>query len=143
MYASGENQTRVDDLLFFREKEKVRIRQSFCSPSGFFRVPQEESSSCGARSSPNLLSACVRRRMPSEENLQDLYKRLPPTDFAPYPRWSGYHGHCHAADAFPAHHCHGYPQQPTDLAASPSSACRRSPTARRHKCWPPEDEVGT
>lgn len=93
-----------------------------------------QESSCGARSSPNLLTACVRRRIPSDENLQDLYKRLP-ADCAPYSRWSRYH-HCHP-NAFPVHHCH----QSDISEAPPPPSCQRSPAVRRHKCWPPEDEV--
>lgn len=100
--------------------------------SRFADISVFQESSCGARSSPNLLTACVRRRIPSDENLHDLYKRLP-ADCAPYPRWSRYH-HCHP-DVFPVHHCHQL-----DPAEAPS--CQRSPAARRHKCWPPEDEVG-
>jgi len=95
----------------------------------------QESSSCGAKSSPNLLTACVRRRIPSDENLHDLHKRLP-ADCAPYSRWSRHH-HCHP-DTFPMHHCHQ-----TELVEAPPPPCQRSPATRRHKCWPPEDEVIT
>ncbi|XP_026813577.1 uncharacterized protein LOC113554088 [Rhopalosiphum maidis] len=107
-----------------------RVRQP---PALFGCISSHRESSCGARSSPNLLTACVRRRIPSDENLQDLYKRLP-ADCAPYSRWSRYH-HCHP-DVFPVHHCHQ-----SDLAeAPPPPLCQRSPAIRRHKCWPPEDE---
>lgn len=44
--------------------------------------PQE--SSCSSHS-PSLLSACVRRKIPSDENLYELYRR--PYDFPPLPRW--------------------------------------------------------
>ncbi|XP_025197819.1 uncharacterized protein LOC112596379 isoform X2 [Melanaphis sacchari] len=107
-----------------------RVRQP---PALFGCISSHRESSCGARSSPNLLTACVRRRIPSDENLQDLYKRLP-ADYAPYSRWSRYH-RCHP-DVFPVHHCHQ-----SDLGeAPPPPPCQRSPAIRRHKCWPPEDE---
>ncbi|KAF0765515.1 Uncharacterized protein FWK35_00008033 [Aphis craccivora] len=107
-----------------------RVRQP---PALFGCISSHRESSCGARSSPNLLTACVRRRIPSDENLQDLYKRLP-ADCAPYSRWSRYH-HCHP-NAFPVHHCH----QSDISEAPPPPSCQRSPAVRRHKCWPPEDE---
>ncbi|KAI5749540.1 hypothetical protein M8J76_008094 [Diaphorina citri] len=42
-------------------------------------------SSCSSHS-PSILSACVRRKIPSDENLYELYRR-PYADFAPLPRW--------------------------------------------------------
>ncbi|CAG9864745.1 unnamed protein product [Phyllotreta striolata] len=44
-------------------------------------------SSCSNRAS--LLTACVRQKVPSDENLYDLYKRHP-SEYAPYPRRSRY-----------------------------------------------------
>ncbi|XP_025408595.1 uncharacterized protein LOC112682271 isoform X2 [Sipha flava] len=106
-----------------------RVRQP---PALFGCISSHRESYCGPRNSPNLLTACVRRRIPSDENLHDLYKRLP-ADCAPYPRWSRYH-HCHP-DVFPVHHCHQL-----NVAEAPLPTCQRSPAARRHKCWPPEEE---
>ncbi|VVC26144.1 Hypothetical protein CINCED_3A015350 [Cinara cedri] len=104
-----------------------RVRQP---PALFGCISSHRESSCGT---PNLLTACVRRRWPSDETLHDLYKRTP-GDFAPYPRCSRYH-HCHP-DMFPVHHCHQ-----SDPAEPPPPPCQRSPAIRsRHKYWPPEDE---
>ncbi|XP_054267184.1 uncharacterized protein LOC128989329 [Macrosteles quadrilineatus] len=45
-------------------------------------------SSCSSRS-PGLLSVCVRRKVPSDENLAELCRR-PAYDYAPFPRWPRY-----------------------------------------------------
>ncbi|KAL6951793.1 hypothetical protein U1Q18_051888, partial [Sarracenia purpurea var. burkii] len=37
-------------------------------------------------SAANILSVCVKRKMPSDENLYELSRR-PQSDYAPYPRW--------------------------------------------------------
>nr|XP_024215426.1 uncharacterized protein LOC106687268 [Halyomorpha halys] len=42
-------------------------------------------SSCSSRS-PSLLTVCVKRRVPSDENLAELVRR-PPQEWAPLPRW--------------------------------------------------------
>lgn len=41
-----------------------------------------QTSPCSNRAS--LLTVCVRQKIPSDENLHDLYKRHPPIDYAPY-----------------------------------------------------------
>ncbi|XP_046673598.1 uncharacterized protein LOC124362813 isoform X1 [Homalodisca vitripennis] len=48
-------------------------------------------SSCSSRS-PGLLSVCVRRKVPSDENLAELCRRAP-HDYAPFPRWPRYFPH--------------------------------------------------
>ncbi|XP_050524276.1 uncharacterized protein LOC126895959 [Daktulosphaira vitifoliae] len=107
-----------------------RVRQP---PALFGCISSHRESSYNTRSSPNLLTACVRRRIPSDENLHELYKRLP-ADCAPYPQWTRYH-HCHP-DVFNVHHCH----QSSESLPPPPSISQKSSYIRRHKCWPPEDE---
>ncbi|XP_050424277.1 uncharacterized protein LOC126835621 isoform X2 [Adelges cooleyi] len=112
-----------------------RVRQP---PTLFGCISSHRETSCGTKGSPNLLTACVGRRIPSDENLQDLYKRLP-ADCAPYPpQWSRYH-HCHP-DVFTVHHCHQPDTGDGQSTIPPTPVCQRSPAVRKHKCWPPEEE---
>lgn len=48
----------------------------------------EITSPCGAaaRHTGSLLTVCVRRRVPSDENIHELYRRQP-ADYAPMPRY--------------------------------------------------------
>nr|CAI5843591.1 unnamed protein product [Callosobruchus analis] len=74
---------------------KQDIREQYCisdrglgalennKQSLFGCLSSHHGSPCSARSS--LLTACVRQKVPSDENLYDLYKRHP-SEYAPYPR---------------------------------------------------------
>ncbi|CAH1984285.1 unnamed protein product [Acanthoscelides obtectus] len=74
---------------------KQDIREQYCisdrglgalennKQSLFGCLSSHHGSPCSARSS--LLTACVRQKVPSDENLYDLYKKHP-SEYAPYPR---------------------------------------------------------
>lgn len=47
-------------------------------------LSSHHSSPCSSRTS-SLLTACVRQKVPSDENIYDLYRRHP-SEYAPYPR---------------------------------------------------------
>ncbi|XP_024084743.1 uncharacterized protein LOC106669477 isoform X2 [Cimex lectularius] len=76
---------------------KQDIREQYCindrqllgledTSSGLFGcLSSYQDSSCSSRS-PSLLTVCVRRRVPSDENLAELVRR-PVTEYAPFPRW--------------------------------------------------------
>ncbi|XP_044253197.1 uncharacterized protein LOC123004146 [Tribolium madens] len=78
---------------------KQDIREQYCisdrglgalesdRQSLFGCLSSHQSSPCSNRAS--FLTACVRQKVPSDENLYDLYRRHP-ADFAPYPRRSRY-----------------------------------------------------
>ncbi|XP_073979225.1 uncharacterized protein isoform X3 [Rhodnius prolixus] len=79
---------------------KQDIREQYCindrqllgledNNSGLFGcLSSYQDSSCSSRS-PSLLTVCVRRRVPSDENLADLVRR-PAAEYAPFPppRWA-------------------------------------------------------
>lgn len=74
---------------------KQDIREQYCisdrglgaletdRQSLFGCLSSHQSSPCSNRTS--FLTVCVRQKVPSDENLQDLYRRHP-NDYAPYPR---------------------------------------------------------
>ncbi|BES94582.1 Hypothetical protein domain [Nesidiocoris tenuis] len=76
---------------------KQDIREQYCindrqllgledTTSGLFGcLSSYQDSSCSSRS-PSLLTVCVRRRIPSDENLAELVRR-PMAEYAPFPRW--------------------------------------------------------
>ncbi|XP_064213535.1 uncharacterized protein LOC658297 [Tribolium castaneum] len=78
---------------------KQDIREQYCisdrglgalesdRQSLFGCLSSHQSSPCSNRAS--FLTACVRQKVPSDENLYDLYRRHP-ADYAPYPRRSRY-----------------------------------------------------
>lgn len=51
-----------------------------------------QDTSCGQSASSGLLSVCVKRKMPSDENLYELSRR-PQSEYAPFPRWRTPHPH--------------------------------------------------
>lgn len=78
---------------------KQDIREQYCisdrglgaletdRQSLFGCLSSHQSSPCSNRTS--FLTVCVRQKVPSDENLQDLYRRHP-NDYAPYPRRQRY-----------------------------------------------------
>lgn len=76
---------------------KQDIREQYCiSDRGLGVLESERQSLFGCLSShqnspctdrASFLTACVRQKAPSEENLYDLYRRHP-AEYAPYPRRS-------------------------------------------------------
>lgn len=74
------------------------IREQYCitdrglgaleTKQSLFGCLSAHQGSCSNRGS--LLTACVRQKVPSDENLYDLYKRHP-SEYAPYPRRSRYY----------------------------------------------------
>lgn len=78
---------------------KQDIREQYCisdrglgaleaSRGGLFGClsGQQVSSPCGAARGGSLLTVCVRRRVPSDENIHELCRRQP-ADYAPMPRY--------------------------------------------------------
>lgn len=78
---------------------KQDIREQYCiSNRGLGALENDKQSLFGCLSShhsspcsnrPSFLTACVRQKVPSDENLYDLYKRHP-SEYAPYPRRNRY-----------------------------------------------------
>lgn len=84
---------------------KEDIREQYCitdrqldvlekarSHGGFFGcLSNYQDSPCTSSSTrASLLSVCVRRKVPSDENIHELCRRQP-SDFAPYPRYPRYY----------------------------------------------------
>ncbi|XP_039294153.1 uncharacterized protein LOC111051707 isoform X2 [Nilaparvata lugens] len=59
-----------------------------CLSNYHVSIHYRKDSSCSSRS-PSLLTVCVRQKVPSDENLHDLYRR-PMHEYAPLPRWPRY-----------------------------------------------------
>lgn len=78
---------------------KQDIREQYCiSNRGLGALENDRQSLFGCLSShhsspcsnrPSFLTACVRQKVPSDENLYELYKRHP-SEYAPYPRRNRY-----------------------------------------------------
>ncbi|XP_060522576.1 uncharacterized protein LOC132699726 [Cylas formicarius] len=76
---------------------KQDIREQYCisdrglgaletdKQSLFGCLSSHNSSPCSTRSASSLLTACVRQKVPSDENLYELYKKHP-SEYAPYPK---------------------------------------------------------
>lgn len=89
----------------------------------------QENSPCGSSRS-SLLSVCMRRKVPSDENLHEV---------APLPRWSRYASAAARDDQMLA----GVPAGPSTLRRRPRSVCTVGPPDPKRYTWAAEDEEAT
>ncbi|KAK9507194.1 hypothetical protein O3M35_007102 [Rhynocoris fuscipes] len=129
---------------------KQDIREQYCindrqllgledNSSGLFGcLSSYQDSSCSSRS-PSLLTVCVRRRVPSDENLADLVRR-PPAEYAPFPppRWAPPYPPIHPAYPPPPRPIKAYYHDPYAWFPEDEEPCRmeRARPVREYEPYP-------